>query len=394
MVFSFFKKQPEKMVARPAAVPRSAETSHAAKAPVDSPAKLTDAAAALELSDFVFSESAPDFQVELDLDPVDSCAEEAAVLFSNGQDEVVRVVLENTIHIHHFGPGERLWQMLFDLFRITGQKPAFDALGIEFARAFEKSPPTWGEKRVAAPKVRAVAAGNVSFKGDLTGDNATSFEAIQQSLMQNQKLRLDLAKVTCVDASGCGQLLALLQRARKGKQVVELLGRDALGALLQEYVEAGKAENPECWLLLLEVCQLQGRQDAFDEVAINYAITFEVSPPSWESSRVAAPEPESVLPVEVGAAHAFPDAYALRGEVKASRFADLPEYADAKDSLVIDCSDLVRMDFISAGALLNVLTPIRRSGKPIVFRHPNHLVAELFRVIGLTAVAMVVFAKN
>lgn len=390
MVFSFFKKQPEKMVARPAAVPRPPE-----KPPenVSIPAPVAAEAAALELSDFVFSESAPDFQIEVDMDPVDANAEEAAVLFSNGQDNAVRVVLENAIHIHHFGPGERLWLMLFDLFRINGQKPDFDALGIEFARAFEKSPPAWGEKSVAGPRTKVVA-GNLLFKGDLIGDNAPAFDAIRQSLAQHRKLRLDLTKVASVDANGCGQLLALLQQARKNKQEIELLGRDALGALLQTQVEAGKAENPECWLLLLEVCQLQGRQDAFEDVAINYAVTFEVSPPSWESNRVAAPEPESALSVDEGALPALTDAYVLRGEVKSSRFTDLSEYAEAQESVVIDCSALVRMDFISAGALLNVLTPIRREGKPIIFRHPNHLVAELFRVIGLTAVAMVVFAKN
>lgn len=390
MVFSFFKKQPEKMVTRPAAVPRPPEKP-SGNEPAAAP--LTAEAAALELSDFVFSESAPDFQVEVDMDPVDANAEEAAVLFSNGQDNAVRVVLENAIHIHHFGPGERLWLMLFDLFRINGQKPDFDALGIEFARAFEKSPPAWGEKTVVMPKAKVVA-GNLSFKGDLTGDNAPAFDAIRQSLMQHRKLRLDLAKVASVDASGCGQLLALLQHARKNKQEIEVLGRDALGALLQTQVEAGKAEHPECWLLLLEVCQLQGRQDAFEDVAINYAITFEVSPPSWESSRVAAPEPESAMSVEAGASPALADVYVLRGEVKSSRFADLPEYAEAQESVVIDCSALVRMDFISAGALLNVLTPIRRAGKPIIFRHPNHLVAELFKVLGLNAVAMIVFAKN
>jgi anti-anti-sigma regulatory factor len=64
------------------------------------------------------------------------------------------------------------------------------------------------------------------------------------------------------------------------------------------------------------------------------------------------------------------------------------------DPLIIDCSAVTRIDFISAGALLNVLSTVRRSGKQIIFRHPNHLVAELFGVVGLRAVAEVVFAKH
>ena len=54
---------------------------------------------------------------------------------------------------------------------------------------------------------------------------------------------------------------------------------------------------------------------------------------------------------------------------------------------------LTRIDFISAGALLNVLTAIRRTGKQIVFQHPNHLVAELFGIVGLKAVATIIPAK-
>jgi anti-anti-sigma regulatory factor len=84
----------------------------------------------------------------------------------------------------------------------------------------------------------------------------------------------------------------------------------------------------------------------------------------------------------------------LRGDIKSARFADLPAYAEVHDPVLLDCSALRRMDFISAGALLNVLSTIRRSGKHVVFHHPNHLVAELFGVVGLNAVATIVFAKS
>jgi anti-anti-sigma regulatory factor len=88
------------------------------------------------------------------------------------------------------------------------------------------------------------------------------------------------------------------------------------------------------------------------------------------------------------------DAYGLRGDIKASRFGDLSAFAGVHDPVLIDCVALTRIDFISAGALLNVLTTVRRSGKQIVFHHPNHLVAELFGVVGLKAVATIIFAKH
>ena len=91
MVFSFFKKAPEKMVAKPAAVPRpKEEIAVESKAPperVESAGESSkDTNSLIEFSDFVFSESSPDFQIEGDVDPIDAAAEEAAVLFANGQD--------------------------------------------------------------------------------------------------------------------------------------------------------------------------------------------------------------------------------------------------------------------------------------------------------------------
>jgi ABC-type transporter Mla MlaB component len=184
-----------------------------------------------------------------------------------------------------------------------------------------------------------------------------------------------------------------LQQARKAKRDVELLGRDTLGTLVEASVESGRAADKECWLLLLELCQLQGQYEAFEEVAINYAVTFEVSPPSWEVNRVAAPEPVLQMARSSGSSDSL-DAYVMHGDIKASRFGDLPAHAEVHDPVLIECAQLTRMDFISAGALLNVLTTIRRSGKQIVFRHPNHLVAELFGIVGLKAVATIVMAKN
>ena len=411
MVFSFFKKQPEKMITRPAAVPKqvegrenvpvSGQESGATKT-VQEAVQKTDRGAAKEpavavqstpsdFSDFAFSQSAFNFQVEAEVDPIDAQAEETAVFFANHQDQAAQAVLENAVRVHRSGAAERLWLMLFDLYRLLGQSPAFEALGIEYARAFEKSPPVWRGELADTGKARAGNAGSVLFKGNLTGDNAAAFDAVRLALEKSPKLRLDLSRVKAADPEGCGCLMKLLAHAKKKKQEVELLGREEMAGLLQAHIATGRAEGKECWLLILELFQQQGRQDAFEELAIDYAVTFEESPPSWEKGRVAAPEPVARV---LAPNDPVGDAYVLCGEIKSSRFGDLPAYAQTQSLLLIDCAKLVRMDFISAGALLNALTSVRSAGKQIVFRHPNHLVAELFRVVGLTAVATILFAKN
>lgn len=404
MVFSFFKKPQEKMVAKPAAAPRP-RAEDAAAPPEEKTAAVPPSGAGaapqpdldtpLDFSDFEFSESPPDFHVEADVDPIDADVEQAAVLYANAQDDAVRALLEDAVRVHNFGPGERLWMMLFDLYRLTGQKAAFEALEIDYARAFEKSPPTWRDRsRTATAAKPAPVPGSVLFAGEMTGDNDAGFDAAMQALEKSPRLRLDLSRVTTIDAAGCNRLLTLLQKARKMKREVELLGRDNLGALLEPCVETGRAESPDCWLLLLELHQLQGRQDAFEELAVDFAVTFEVSPPSWEAQRVAAAEAPPAAAEAPASDVAAPEAYALLGEIKAARFTDLPAFADAHDLVVVDCAGITRIDFVSAGVLLNVLTTVRRSGKQIVFRHPNQLVAELFGVVGLKAVAEIIPAKH
>ena len=395
MVFSFFKKSPEKMVAKPAAVPRAEKGVETVSIPGaggnSRPAGVTLPPAkdvTPEFSDFVFSESAPDFQLEGEIDPVDAQAEEAAILFANAQDDAARAVLEDAVRVYCAGPGERLWLMLFDLYQFTGTREPFEALGIDYARSFEKSPPGWRDRAQSA--TTEITFGSLRFTGDLCGDNDTAFAAISRSLDQNRRLRLDLSTLSRLDAPGCARLLSLLQQSRKARHEFAIVGRDTLATLLEAFVNTGRAEGPACWLLLLEVYQWRGQYESFEDLAINYAVTFEVSPPSWEAARVAAPEPVLPAVAELAAA----DAYALHGEVKASRFGDLPSFAELHDPVVVDCATLTRIDFISAGALLNVLTTIRRTGKQIVFQHPNRLVAELFGIVGLNAVATIIPAKN
>ncbi len=385
------------MPTRAAAVPRASDRPTAGSVPAATPPasdKTVSSPVVAEYSDFVFSESSPDFHLDADIDPVDADAEEAAVLFANGQDEAVCAVLENAVRMHHFGPGERLWMMLFDLYRLKGKRAPFDALAIDYAHSFEKSPPAWSEKSIEKPRPVVGVSGLLLFHGDLTGDNASSFVALREALEKKTRVRLDVSKVARVDASGCALLLSCLQEARKNKQEFDLLGREVLEALLGRFVVPGTAENKECWLLYLELCQLQGKRDVFEDVAVDYAVTFEMSPPSWEGGRaVSCPPGPAAAAGNLGRDVAV-NAYVLQGDVKNSRFADLAAHAELHDAILIDCADLVRMDFISAGSLLNVLATLRRAGKTVIFRHPNHLVAELFAVVGLKAVARIEYAKR
>lgn len=416
MVFSFFKKQPEKMVTRQPAVPRPSvdgkESSAAERKPKhnDRTASNVEAAddevrSSMQFSnlDFRFTESSLDFQVSTEHDPINESAEEAAILFADNQDKAAQSVLENALKSLPSEQAERgwerLWMMLFDLYRLSGQQSAFEAMGIEYARVFEKSPPGWGSAQPASQTSPSGDSGGILFRGEIVATNTAAFEAVHRGLEKSASIRLDVSKVRQVDSGGSEQLLDLLVFARKEKKKIELRGRDPLIRLLQERVTASRDEplpDKGCWLLLLELLQQKGQLEPFEETAIDYAVTFEESPPSWDAGRVTKQEPVVSLAGQENQESSNGDqgGYLLSGDIRLFRFSDVPDFAQTQEVLLFDCDDLRRIDFSSAGALLGVLSGVHNAGKPIIFRHPNYLIAELFRIVGLDAVATIINAKH
>ena len=79
------------------------------------------------------------------------------------------------------------------------------------------------------------------------------------------------------------------------------------------------------------------------------------------------------------------DAFRLAGEIDGALdkvIAALKQHAAERKSLVIDCRGLERLDFGSAGQLLNAVSLLRQKGCAVEFFQPNHLVAALLVVMG------------
>lgn len=408
MVFSLFRKPQEKMpeskVARPKPLPIP-EVEPAAPAAED---KLPEPAAAAPLpknedaaspgfSESQFEEFERSFtesnvmaiEVEHDVDPVQADIEQAAVLFANSQDSAARAMLEASARANSGAAAERLWRMLLDLMQVIGDRPGFEKLGMEFAQACETSPPTW---RIADKGAAAADSGEdtIVLQGVIAGADAPEFARLKAALAAKRPLRLDIGRLASCDNDAAGVLGNLLRLARKQNVAVTLDGAEGLVARLGKRLQVGHPESPAAWLLLLELYQRLGQQEVFEEKAVDYAVTFEVSPPSWEAVKAPAGKP-AVVPLL--APLAIDEALYLSGELKNYRFSELPEYLDSHDQPVIDFSRVKRIDFFSAGLLRNTIEPAKRRGKEIVIRHPHHLVAELMGIVGLGSVARIIVRK-
>ncbi|KFI07938.1 STAS domain-containing protein [Massilia sp. BSC265] len=303
--------------------------------------------------------------------------EEGAILYANGQAAAAESLLRDSLA--NFGRNERLpWWMLFDLYQATGQESRFESIAIDYASHFETSPPAWQPP----PPAQDVA--------QLTGVAATeSFGPILDSGIAPRLQRLLTAKAPLVRVEvgavrsavpeGCALLLKALQTLRKeGRQLV-LAGADTLMATLRPMLAVGDRSSGEApWLLLLELLLLSNREKDFEESAMDYCVTFEVSPPSFEALThvsTAAPAPVAgdrflLPPLALGDCAALFDA--------------IDAYADGREVLVLDCSRLARMDYACATALQGRLRVHTEQQRRVELRDLNHLVAALLRLLGYT----------
>ncbi len=422
MVFSFFKKNSEKMPEReimrpkPAAAPTPAtpavptaadgapETNKPAEplpdleftpsgtkgpaAPVK-PTSTADLQNQIREFEEEFTQSAVlDIDVDHGADSLQSDVEQVAVLYANGQDTVVRPLLESLVYAYPGVEGIRLWHMLFDLLQLSGDRAAFDKLSSEFVQACETSPPTWRQSQPTLPANAQPGVAGCSLQGVLTSENMSVLQPLENAIRSKKPLQVDCGGLIGCDDEIAGKLAELLMSARKHGVPVVVEQIDHLIPKLRNQLPAGEAKHVRSWMLLLELLQRCGTQETFEEAAIDFAVTFERSPPSWESTpapRLPA-APKSAAPVDT--------AHYLSGEIKNCRFEDMTAILAQRDQIVIDFSAVRRIDFFSAGQLVNCLSKLKDGGRDITLRNPNFLVAELMIVVGLNRLARIIVPKS
>ena len=397
MVFSLFGKKPQPEPAKPAAnkpLPASAparpDVRQTAPAPKEELESLDfTAPGAIEVRE---EDHAGHFEIRESSASIHPVAEEAAILFANGQDEAALATLEAAVGAAGLGAdADQVWAMLFDLYQVLGKRELFDKRALEYSMQCEKSPPTWVEpaKQTLGPALTTGGTAFVAFSGMLDESADKAVRQLEKIVSGNPMARVEFGKLLNVDPLGAELLLKAMQSARKARCELVMSGAEHLAVLLKDKLEVGKREDEPIWMLLLELYQHMALQDPFEEWAVNYAVTFEVSPPSWDNrpppKKPAAVPAQSETPNE-------PDAFRLSGEMYSAgsdAFRQLIDYAGGREQVLIDCSALKRMDFVSAGLFLNTLTNLQIGGCSVTIHDPNHLLYALFGVLGINQVAHV-----
>jgi anti-anti-sigma regulatory factor len=329
--------------------------------------------------------------------------EEAAILFSNEQTAEAASLLQSSIAENNLGPAtQTVWMMLFDVYQALNKTAEFDSLAIDFAARFESSPPTWRGKKVEQAQKINTNQALVVLPPVLDQAVQKVIEQIQTATAKGRPVHIEMSQLTKVEPFGAESLLRTLNAFKKAKRELTLTPAEKLVKACRAGVEAGRRDTSDgIWLLLLEGLRLMGKQQEFEDASIDYCVTYEVSPPSWEPmpehirSHIDGPsvsndDNKQITRVEDGVFHLVGD---LRGVIP-TESALLTEYAASRRDVQIDCGELIRIEFVAAGQLQNQLTTLRTLGKRVNLVNCSIPVGTLFGVVGMGDVAGIQLRKH
>jgi ABC-type transporter Mla MlaB component len=166
-------------------------------------------------------------------------------------------------------------------------------------------------------------------------------------------------------------------------------------AALDVLVRRGRDAGEGAWLLALELLQFEGKQEPFEERAIEYAVAFEQSPPPWEPPVM----PPAEAPATDAVAGAVDDGKVERsvraglemvtwsGVMTGSatqQIAQVSEYSYNHAVVPIDMSEVVRIDFVCAGALLNIINRVETQRKAVQIVGASPIIRALLLLIGIS----------
>jgi ABC-type transporter Mla MlaB component len=327
-----------------------------------------------------------------------SVLENAALLYASGQAQGARDLLEQGVENDADAKTSPLaWLALFDLLQRANDRARFDRFALQYVVQFERSPPPWeeaGESRppVAEPKINA---GYVALTGKLTAASAAQIEQLRKTMAKSPAhSRLDLAQVAGFDDAGARLLADVLADARKNRCAIALQKPEKIRAALEILVRRGRAAGEGAWLLSLEFLQCDQKQEAFDDRAIEYAVAFEQSPPSWDPPPIPAvdvPAGEGVVAEAAAAAaahaHAATEWVEWTGVLVGAathQMAQLAEFAHTHAVVPIDMTRVERVDFVCAGSLLNAINRVESQRKAVQIVGSSPIVRALLLLIGIS----------
>lgn len=330
--------------------------------------------------------------------------ENAALMFAHGNATAATAALT-----HALDTPERsqpmVWMCLFDLHARNADRTAFEELALRFVVQFERSAPAWDELATAGTGSSANAAllarakPKSLLRGDITDPQAPVIASLTQAAKRKDvsppRFDLDIVDLNSVSDT-CGTLLAgALAALRRNGSVISFRGLESTLRRLTTPLQAGARSHKGQWYLVLELLQWSANTAEFEDRAVDFAVTFEISPPSAEpltgiQRSVLTKHAEDPL-----AAHDLlvDDRVTWLGELKGAANPCLTLVAleaAMTNPVVVDMRQVSRVDFVCGGAIANAFTRLMAQAIDVRVIGASPIIQILLQ---LTGVPVTLFAK-
>ena len=333
-------------------------------------------------------------------------AQEAAVLYSANHAQAATALLQAEIKDAMGRNNKQAWLMLFDLHQIAANRAEFDALALMFTVKFEQSPPAWIERGDSQGDPRRTQSRErkdfYAFKPGPDGELAADIVKFVAFAEDQGTVRVDVSKIQAISPQDATLLAGALAKLRRAQLPMWFNNLESLqGVLRAGFNEKSAKDQRPYWMLLFELYILQGNGEAFEELALEYAVAFEMSPPNWEVyvNTVAAAAAKSAPPAaRAPTPAAAPDAgFELKGvlsSASANQIAELNAHAATRPEVVVDMAKVLRLEFAYTSAFFDVVKAIQLAGKRVILTNLNEVNAALLEALGVNRYAILVRRKS
>ena len=333
-------------------------------------------------------------------------AQEAAVLFSANHAAAAIGLLREEIKDAMGRNNKQAWLMLLDLHQLAPDREEYDALSMLFTVKFEQSPPAWTESGDAGNDPRRIQGrerkDHFALKPTADGELAAEIDKLLAFGESQGTVRVDVSKVIAIGAEDATHLAGTLAKLRKKQVPMWFNHLDGLEKVLRAaFNERATEDQRPYWLLLFELLVLQGKSDDFEELGLEYAVAFEISPPNWEAYVNSITQAAAKAASGAKALAAVPSPPEAGFEMKGvlspastNQVAELNVHAAARAEVVVDMGKVMRIEFAFTSTFFDAVKAIQLAGKRVILTNLNEVNAALLEALGVNRYAILVRRKS